>query len=692
MQMQDDKIKISVIIVNYNVKSFLEQALLSLRRALKNIPAEIFVVDNASIDGSAAMIRQRFKEVQLIENDKNLGFSAANNQAIQKAGGDFIALLNPDTVVQEDTFVKLLQFFDENEQASMATCKILNPDGSFSVDCRHSVPTPLTAFWKLIGFSSLFPKNKIFGKYNLTYLDENETYQVEAISGSFMMMRKEVVDQIGLLDETFFMYCEDIDYCHRINQSGGQIYYVPDSQIIHYKGESTKKNNLDYVITFNRSLYQFYKKHYQQKYVFPFKLLIILGIIFRGLFIFLKNNLALYYPILVDFIILNSVMFLSFLVRYEMKSAFTLDDFFGKYIFINLITSAAYYVSSLFFDSLNKDRYSITKIIKANFSTFIFVAALTFFIKQFAFSRLVVLASALITPVLMVLWRIILRASGKRSSSALGRNYFLKRTLIVGFDNETRRLLDKLRNWVGSGIEVVGLAGLDEKQIGDTMAGIPVVTSLAGLPDYLALNRINMVIFTTHQVPYEAVLSTMSRVQNPRVEFKMVPDHLEFMIGKSSIERLDAVPLVDIEYAYKKPFNRFVKRSFDLGIALLLIILFAPVGLLSVIVQRKKITKKEIFVNKKSAGKILWTGRKGLLCFYLHLWNIIKGNLSFVGAPLSFEAGDASRFDYKPGLTGLVQINPEHTADKESRENYELHYLKNQGLLVDLEIILRTVF
>ena len=237
------EIVISVIIVNYNVREFLEQCLNSVQRALNNIPSEIIVIDNASVDGSVPVIRQRFPDVILIENKANKGFSAANNQGLEIARGQFIVLLNPDTVVQEDTFVKLLEFFEKTPDASAATCKILNPDGTFSVDCRHSIPTPLTAFWKVVGLSRIFPKSKIFGRYNLTYLDENSLYPVEAISGSFMMMRREIVKKVGKLDEDFFMYCEDIDYCHRINKAGGKIYYVPNSQIIHYKGESTKKNN-----------------------------------------------------------------------------------------------------------------------------------------------------------------------------------------------------------------------------------------------------------------------------------------------------------------------------------------------------------------------------------------------------------------------------------------------------------------
>ena len=247
--------KISIIIVSYNVRDFLLHALQSINKALKNIPAEITVVDNASVDGSVQAVRKHFQNVKVIENEVNIGFSAANNLAIKKAEGEYIVLINPDTLVQEDTFSKLIYFMEDNPEAGGATCKILNPDGTFSIDSRHSVPKPSTALWKFLGLNRLFPKSKIFGRYNLTYLDPDETYPVDAISGSFMFLRKKAIDEIGLLDEDYFMYCEDIEFCYRMNNTGGKIYYVPNSSIIHYKGESTKKSKADYVINFNKSLY-----------------------------------------------------------------------------------------------------------------------------------------------------------------------------------------------------------------------------------------------------------------------------------------------------------------------------------------------------------------------------------------------------------------------------------------------------
>ncbi|WP_456440012.1 glycosyltransferase, partial [Caldithrix abyssi] len=665
--MKTEEIEISVLIVTFNVRELLEQTLLSVQRALKDISSEVIVVDNASVDDSVQMVRRRFPEVILIENKENVGFSAANNQGLEIARGRFIVLLNPDTIVQEDTFSKLLDFFERTPEASAATCKIINPDGTFSIDCRHSIPTPLTAFWKVTGLSRLFPKSKIFGRYNLTYLDENDTYQVEAISGSFMMMRREIVQKVGKLDEDFFMYCEDIDYCYRINQAGGKIFYVPDSQIIHYKGESTKKYNLDYVITFNKSLYKFYKKHYQKRYVYPFKWLIVLGTILRGIMIFIKNNLELYYPLLIDLGLLNVILFVNFWIRYELRGGFHFNDFFNQYIIINLITTVAFFLSALFFETVKRDRFSVSKIIKATLTTFTFVSALTFFFKQFAFSRFVVVVSAVGSMMVMVLWRILLRAFRRKTTSALSRDYFLKRTIIVGFDSETRKLLEKLQKYVTSSIKILGLAALDRKDVGKSLKKIPVVTTLKDLPEYIRLNRIDLVIFTTHHLSFQEILTTMSRVQRPDIEFKMVPDHLEFMIGKSNVERLDALPLVDIEFGYGKPFNKIIKRLFDLGLALLLLIVLLPFHLWNVLTGAGRIAQKTLIGQGGKEIPVLTADEKGLR-FTLNLLNILAGKISFVGAPMTSNQQEAPAFDYKPGLTGIVQINHDKITDDEIRE------------------------
>ncbi|MCG8605439.1 glycosyltransferase family 2 protein, partial [bacterium] len=275
-EFRDLQPELSVIIVNYNVKDFLQQTLLSVKKSLRGSFGEIIVVDNASSDGSVRLIKRDFPEVRLLENYTNLGFAKASNQGLAAARGRYLALLNPDTVVREDTFSKMLEFYDANPETGMLGCKILNPDGTLQLACRRSFPTPWVAFTKLCGLSYLFPKSKLFGKYNLTYLDENEACEVEAVSGSFMMIRREVLENVGYLDEAFFLYGEDLDWCYRIREKGWRVKYFPGTQIIHFKGESSKHAQFDYLKVFYRAMSLFVQKQFKAKYLFlPYRVLLL---------------------------------------------------------------------------------------------------------------------------------------------------------------------------------------------------------------------------------------------------------------------------------------------------------------------------------------------------------------------------------------------------------------------------------
>ncbi len=278
--------KLSVVIVNYNVKHFIEQCLFSVLKASENIACEVFVVDNNSVDGSVTLIKEKFPQVNLIVNKTNTGFSVANNQALKIAKGEYVLLLNPDTVVQEDTFSKILAFMDEHPDAGGLGVKMLDGQGNFAPESKRGLPTPEVAFYKMFGFSRFFPKSKRFGKYHLSYLSEDELAEIDVMSGAFMLIRKTALDKIGFLDATFFMYGEDIDLSYRIKKAGYKNYYFPDTQIIHYKGESTKRSSLNYVVIFYKAMAIFSNKHFSGSNAFWFNALIHLAI-------FLKASLAL---------------------------------------------------------------------------------------------------------------------------------------------------------------------------------------------------------------------------------------------------------------------------------------------------------------------------------------------------------------------------------------------------------------
>lgn len=257
--------QLSIIIINYNVKYFLEQCLCSVLHATKQIEAEIIVVDNNSPDDSIFYLRNKFPQVKFIENDTNVGFAKANNQALKMCKGEYILYLNPDTLLPEDVLINCLYFFKTNIHAGAAGVKMVDGNGEFLPESKRSFPSPIASFYKLAGLAKLFPASKIFNRYALGYLHEDEVHEVDVLSGAFMMTRKSIAENLNGFDEDFFMYGEDIDFSYRIKHAGYKNYYLGTNAIIHFKGESTKKSSINYVHHFYNAMTIFVSKHYNNK-------------------------------------------------------------------------------------------------------------------------------------------------------------------------------------------------------------------------------------------------------------------------------------------------------------------------------------------------------------------------------------------------------------------------------------------
>jgi len=319
---------VSIIIVNYNVRFFLEQCLHSVFKAKNNLNIEIIVVDNHSVDGSVQMLKEKFPQVIVIENKDNVGFSKANNQGIKIARGKYVLLLNPDTVLQEDTLVKCFEFMEATPDAGALGVKMFDGKGNFLPESKRGFPSPMVAFYKIFGLSKLFPKSKIFGRYHLGFLDKDKTHNVDVLSGAFMFIRKEVLNKIGGLDEDYFMYGEDIDLSYRIKKAGYNNYYFANTSIIHYKGESTKKSSVNYVIVFYKAMVIFANKHFSSSYAKIFHFLIYIAIYLRaGMSIGYRFIKRIALP-LVDLIILMSLI-LIFAHWYEINYK-AIENYFDK--------------------------------------------------------------------------------------------------------------------------------------------------------------------------------------------------------------------------------------------------------------------------------------------------------------------------------------------------------------------------
>ena len=269
--------KLSVVIVNYNVSHYLLQCVDSLSHALRGTDSEVIVVDNHSRDNSVTLLRQYHPEVRIVENLHNLGFAKANNIAIRQSRGEYVLLLNPDTIVSESVVKGVISFLDSHPEAGSAGVRMLNADGTVAPESRRGVPTPMTAFYKLSGLCGMFPNSRRFGRYYLGHLPWDSPQQIEVVSGAFCMLRTSVLKKVGLLDEDYFMYGEDIDLSYRILKSGATNWYVPET-ILHYKGERTHKSSFRYVHVFYQAMHIFFRKHFSHLGLFisiPIKTAII---------------------------------------------------------------------------------------------------------------------------------------------------------------------------------------------------------------------------------------------------------------------------------------------------------------------------------------------------------------------------------------------------------------------------------
>lgn len=281
---------LSILIVNYNTCQLTTDCLRSVYASETVYEYEVIVIDNHSSDGSLESIREEFPHVTLIANTENTGFAKANNQGMAAAKGRYVLLLNSDTVVQKDTLQTMIAFMDEHPKVGASGCKVVLPDGSLDKACKRGFPTPSASFYYAFGFSKLFPDKPKFNQYQLGHLDPDQEYPVDCLVGAFMLVRRETIEQIGGLDETFFMYGEDIDWCYRIKQAGWDIHYYPKTRIVHYKGGSARRRPVRIIYEFHRAMIVFHRKHYRKRYNILINYFIYLGVCFLFFISIIKNK------------------------------------------------------------------------------------------------------------------------------------------------------------------------------------------------------------------------------------------------------------------------------------------------------------------------------------------------------------------------------------------------------------------
>lgn len=642
--MNKTSLRISVIIVNYNVEYFLEQCLNSVFDALKNVEGEVFVVDNNSIDGSVEMVKEKFPEAHLIGNKDNVGFSKANNQAMRIANGEYVLLLNPDTVVEEDTFQKCVDFMDAHPQGGGLGVRMIDGKGQFLPESKRGLPTPAVAFYKIFGFSRLFPKNKTFGQYHLGYLDEFEVNEVEILSGAFMLMRKEALDKVGLLDEAFFMYGEDIDLSYRIIKGGYKNYYFPDTQIIHYKGESTKKSSINYVFVFYRAMVIFAEKHFSQKNAKLFSFFINMAIYFRAGLALLNRFIKRIALPAIDFtIILIGLWALTKLWSLERI------DFPLHVLKYALPGYALIWLISNFYSGAYDTPIKIKSFFTGTLiGTGVILVAYALLPKDLQFSRLFILLGAASTLVYLLISRALLHLSlGKKFDLRGVRN---KNFAIVGEPDEVHRVKQILKNTAHKVNSIHSVSPSDEKA--DTDSGV-----INQLDQIIDIHEIDEVIFCAKNTTAESIINWMSRTAANKVEFKIAQPNSMYLIGSNSIDTAGDLYMMEIDNISTTSSKRN-KRTFDF-ISSLLLLLLLPLS--------------------------IWF-YKHKLQFIKNCWSVFIGQKSWVG--YSYDPSSLKR-NLPRIKTGILTPSEEHfqNSNKSLRSKLNLIYARDYSILTDLRIL-----
>ncbi len=645
-------IQLSVIIVNYNVKYFLEQALRAVRKASRNLAVEVFVVDNNSVDDSVKMVEAIFPEVTLIVNKENKGFSRANNQAIRLSKGQYVLLLNPDTVVEEDTFEKGIHFMDNHPEAGALGVKMIDGSGEFLPESKRGFPTPFAAFSKTFGLSRLFPQSKTFNSYHLGYLDKNATHEVDILSGAFMMMRKKALEEVGLLDEAFFMYGEDIDLSYRIQLGGYKNYYLADTTIIHYKGESTKKGSLNYVRVFYNAMILFARKHFEGQRASIFVMMLQAAIYFRaGLTLvtnFFRHSALLLLEAAIIFI---GLLFIKdFWATYHFRDP---DYYDASFIYFNAPLYTFIWIAGLYLSGSYQRTGQLRRLFRGILiSTLTLAAVYGFLDLEYRSSRAIIVLGALWTFIATLFIRLLFHFL-KYKNLKLGRDQVIN-LIIVGTHDESDRVL-KLLQQAQIVKNFIGTVAPDENPDHQKY-----ISALHQLQEVVCIYNVNEIIFCSKDISAQEIMHWMTRLGS-EVDYKIVPEDSWSIIGSSSKNTRGELYTIEIQFNIADPLKARNKRLLDIVIAMLLLLSF-PVQLLLI---------------------------PSPLQLLKNCWWVLLGKKTWVGYKKTQEPA-INLPPVKPGILSPVDGLNLNNLDAPTIKRINLFYAKDYEYEKDLEIIWRA--
>ena len=684
------KNSVSLLIVSYNVRQYIAHAIDAIIKSDLD-DFEIIIIDNNSFDNTASYLKERYshlRQIKIVQNEENIGFGKAINQAASLAKGQYYLILNPDTIIQEETISTLKEYLDSNPEVGMVGPKVLNADGTLQLACKRSFPTLGVALPKLLGFSRIFPKSKWAGKYNLTYLDEDEISSVDAISGSCMFIRSFLFHELKGFDERFFMFGEDLDLCSRIWKNNYEIHYVPTTQIVHYQGESVKSAPFDSINAFYNAMILFVDKHFSFGTGWLMKFAIRCGIYIRKFFSMIGEKRSQILSVTIDAILILLAFIIAISMRFSNFEPITMSKGLIPAIYVIFWICVGF-----IFQLYNRYILSYSRAIISSVTGFFLAVAFTYFFKQYAFSRFVIIFGSAIISILIPGWRVFvhfLMARGllnqvKQKNPIL----FTRKTFIVGADAEGLRIANSLLKRFDTGLELIGIVDtkLPEE---DNKLPIDFIGQLSDLRDLVVKHSIRELIFSTSAFTNKEILHLMNQTKDLRLTYRMIPRQQEILLGKASIEDIGDLSFLNIEYSLFYSLHRFTKRIFDLTISFITLIIFSPI-IMVLLLLNKGVQRQYWGIEGKKFEVTIFNVNSRFIRELPLFFAVLLGNLSLVGSTM-FETSEPNpNLICQPGLTGLerirsVKFNPE---DRLALDHY---YVQNQSFTMDLEIIMKTVF
>lgn len=642
---------LSIVIVNYNVKYFLEQCLESVFNSdllLKEgaggmLDLEVLVVDNASVDGSVEMVREKFPQVHLIANTDNVGFARANNQALKICHGDWALLLNPDTVVERNTLAMCVDFYLSHPDCGGLAVKMINGEGTYLKESKRGFPSPAASFYKMSGLIRLFPHSRRIAAYYMGHLSDNETNKVDVLPGAYLMISREALEKVGLLDESYFMYGEDIDFSWRIKLAGFENYYYPETRIIHYKGECTKHGSMNYVYTFYNAMSIFVKRYFSGTNARLFNALLHAAIWGRATLSWIKRVVQSIALPLVDF----AAAFAGFLAIKQVWSTYwaaNVNYYPAEYTWavIPLYILLLMLGSWLYGGYIKPAKpWRIVKGMAVGCALLLVFYSLMN--ESQRYSRMLLLLGCG--------WTLLSTVGIRGVLSLLNVNGYnlkpkgMRSCIVVGGKEESTRV----------------------SQLYEMLGNANIVAVINTTPDSRTLNETlhcyhaDEVVFCSKDISIRQIIDLMTQLgqlpgKRQSVEFKIVPTDSDFIIGSNSIHSTEDLYAEEL-HTVVSPLNRRNKRLLDAASALVLI----------------------------AASPILFWVQQKKKTYFDHCWQVLIGRNTWVGT------GDAKT---RPGIFGpehALTAKPQHLGP-ELRERLNLRYLRNYRITTDLQIIFKNIF